>query len=91
MRSKSEVVGKATQVKVAMLKRVQQIQQLSSNIGLAKAGMAPDIKQDRLETMEVQVKSLSLKQERDGMVLASLRWALGITDDVDATNLELDL
>jgi len=90
MREQSEVVGKATQVKVAMLNRVEQIKQLSSNVGLAKAGMAPDIKQDRLETMEVQLKSLALKQERDGMVLASLRWVLGITEDVDASNLELD-
>ena len=91
MRERSEVVGKATQVKAAMLNRVEKIKQLSTNVGLAKAGMAPDIKQDRLDTMETEVKSLAIKQERDGMVLASLRWVLGITEDVDASSLELDL
>ncbi len=90
MRDKSEIVGKAAQVKVAMLSRVSQISELLSITAKARAGMAPDVKEDRLETIAIQIENLSKKQLNDGMVLASLRWVLGLTEDVDASNLQLD-
>lgn len=91
MRSEKEIIGKAANVKVAMRGRISRIEMLAANIGKAAAGLAPEIKEDRLETMKKELDVLSERQFVDAHLLATFRWALGITDDIDVTNLELNL
>ena len=91
MKDESKVIGKAVQLKSAMLRRAEQIEQLATTTGKAKAGLAPDVKRDRLDTMEIQLSNFAIKQEHDGIALATLRWVLSLTEDIDATNLQLEL
>lgn len=91
MIEESGIIGKAVQLKSAMLRRAEQIEQLAMTIGKAKAGLAPDVKKDRLDTMEIQLSNFAIKQEHDGIALATLRWVLSLTEDIDATNLQLEL
>jgi hypothetical protein len=90
MRNEKEVIGKAAELKIGLVSRGRQIMELSTLSARARAGLAPDIKPDRLETIEAQLGSLGFKQMRDSLCFATLRWALGITEDIDANKLELD-
>lgn len=90
MRDKKEVIGKAAELKLGLVSRGRQIMELSTLSSRARAGLASDIKPDRLETIEVQLNTLVAKQSRDSLYYATLRWALGITEDIDVNNLELD-
>lgn len=89
-RSESEIIQQAAVYKSALVRRAAKICELVQTISLAQAGLAPDVKPARLETMISQLDSLSGKQSQDTFIYATLRWVLGVTQEIDLTNLELD-
>lgn len=91
MRSDQEIIGRAALLKGAILSRRDNIMQKSEIIAKAMSGIAHDVKPDRLETLRVEVLSLSEKQERDSLMFATLRWVIGCTEDIEPHNLQLDL
>lgn len=90
MRSIEEIRGMAGAIKVKMLRRIPRINQCANTIGLAAAGMANDVKPDRLKTIKDELDNLAERQRSDGIAYAALRWALEITEDIEDDNLDLD-
>lgn len=89
-RSESEIIQQAAIYKSALVRRAAKIRELVQTIALAEAGLASDVKPARLETMRSQLDNLSGKQAYDSCIYAALRWVLGVKQDIDHTDLELD-
>jgi len=89
IRTEQEIFHQAAISSSALQRRAEKIKQLVQNIGLANAGLAPDIKPARLKTMNEQLESLVDKQSYEACIYAVLRWVLGVTSEIDPTNLEL--
>lgn len=90
MQSESEIIKAAGTYKHSLVRRAAKIRELASNIALAKAGLAPDIKPARLETMNTQLDRATGQQAYESCIYATLRWVLGVTPEIDHENLELD-
>lgn len=90
MRNEQEVVQRAGQLKASLVARAAKLSELFGVLGAYNAGLTTDIKPERAETMVAQAEKLSNRQAREGLMFAVLRWALGITDGIDDSNLELD-
>ena len=90
MRTQDEVVGKAGLLKQKLLNRGRTMEQTISALAKSRAGLIRKINDERQETMERDLRNLTRKQEIDAIKYATLRWALGVTDDIDPENLELD-
>tara|TARA_R110002096_G_scaffold51401_6_gene134412 strand:+ start:2829 stop:3101 length:273 start_codon:yes stop_codon:yes gene_type:complete len=88
--NREQVIGKAGTIKLGMQKRAVRIKDLAAQIGLASAGLSPDVKPERLQTMQMEFSNAAEKQSTDGIMLAVLRWVLGCTEGIDPSNLELD-
>lgn len=90
MREGIEILSAAAELKTKMVKRVQRLRMISANLADA-AGKMVDVGVERLETMENEFKILEQRQELDAQRYATLRWALGVTEEIDSNNLELSL
>jgi hypothetical protein len=82
--------NEAANRKIRLLNRGVKIRELAATIGLAKSGMAPDIKPQRLETIEQEFEVLTTRQLDEATVYATLRWVLDITEEIEPNNLGLD-
>jgi len=91
MRSREEVKKMAVFLKVSMIDRSQRIEQMSSTVGKKLSAVAGDVSDDRFKTMQIELKDAVSKQHAEGVMYATLRWALGIKDDIDASDLDLDV
>mgnify|MGYP006897107423 CR=1 FL=1 len=72
-----------------MVKRSDAITAKSAQAARVHSGIE-QMHPERLETLETEVHDAIVRQSRDGLMFATLRWALGITEDIDPDNLELD-
>jgi hypothetical protein len=91
MRSYEEVAGRAAASKVSIVTKQKVMLEMLDHMAKSDAGMCRKINHERYETMQTQVESLRAAIEYEMPILASMRWVLELTDDVDLTNLELDL
>ena len=89
MRDEHEVVRRAALLKIALAKRAVTIEQLHTNLGKYHAGTAPTLGPDRVETMEHSLQRAQDKQAREGLIYATLRWALAGSETIDETDLDL--
>ena len=89
MREEKELMGKATVLKVKLMNRARRIEELVSHMAKSRAGLLKAINPERLETMEMELDNASGNQHRDALMYATLRYALGFTDDIEPDNLAL--
>jgi hypothetical protein len=87
--TKRSVISEATSLKIALLKRAKQIKELYETISLSDCRYVT-INPDRLNTIYNQIDRLREQQKRDSIIFATLRWVLGITNEVEENNLELE-
>lgn len=90
MRDRKEIVGEATTLKNALVKRLKRMLMHAENMAKYDGCAAPDIKDDRLTTMNTEYEILAKRQILEAQRYATLRWVLGITEEIDPSNLELD-
>lgn len=84
------VVNRAAEIKAKINSRVKSIIENSDLIVKAKTGLNRDVTPERLMTLENVNEFLVDKQNDDIIIFATLRWVLGITEDIDVKNLDLD-
>lgn len=89
MREEKDIRILAAQLKVAMEGRAREILLHATVLANKDAGLA-DVGEDRANTMRDVLHKLRRRQHSDGMQLAVLRWVLGITEEVEPNNLELN-
>jgi len=90
MRERKDVLSVATNLKVRLINRGRRIEEFIAHIAKSGAGMVKKIHPDRLETMRVELDSAMLNQSRDVQQYATLRWILGVTEEIEPDNLELN-
>lgn len=90
MRSEYEVKHKAANLKVKMIARGERIIGLHDHIHRSDAKTVRQLNPERRKTMQEEIEHLSQLQTSDAYVYATLRWLLGVTEDIDHTNLELN-
>lgn len=90
MREKNEVIGKAALLVRKLQGRAQRIVQLGTALAQRDAGIFTDVGPDRADTMRRELVVLGQRQASEGIELATLRWVLGVTEDIDPDNLELE-
>ena len=90
MIDQKSIVGVAGNLKRKLVNRGNKIGELVSRIATARAGMGKRVNPERLNTIEEELEFAISKQSRDALVYATLRWVLGLTNDIDPEDLELD-
>lgn len=85
----SDIMHCAVNTKLKLQKRALKLTDLYGKIASAEAGMAPWIKEDRLETMRDEVEKAANKQVREGLIYATLRWVLGGAEEITENDLDL--
>ena len=89
MRREQELIAAAKRLKTKLLKRADHIRQVALTVANYDAYLAQEISPEAIETARGTLVTLGTKQHQDCMELAVLRWALGITEEVDMTDLGL--
>lgn len=89
MRKRDEILKAAVNAKRSLQRRRDRMAELHGALAAYDAGTRPDLQEDRVETMRTQVASAAAKQAREGLIYATLRWALG--GAVGITENDLDL
>lgn len=84
------IIARAAQLKFSLASRAKKIVELSQAIANSAAGFDRSMSEDRLRTAEMELNYLTGKQSNETQVYATLRWVLGITEDIDFKKLELD-
>lgn len=88
MRSESEVRNQAVNLKAKLAKREKDLLELNSKIAANQMGIGVLVKPQMLEHMKKQLEERAAHQWRDRQNYAALRWVLGITQDIDVSDLE---
>jgi len=90
VRSEEEVIGLAAQMKMKIIKRGGNIETNLNRIVRSESGLARKLHHEVKETLERDTKHLQSLQHDDSVILACLRWVLGIKNDIDWGDLDLD-
>lgn len=90
MKDKDSILSEAARLKISLLKRAKHMLELGEILNKYDAGLADDIKVQRYETMQSEYANLKSRQDDERKAYATLRWALGITREIETNKLELD-
>ena len=89
MRTEDELLHVAVNLKLKLQKRSSKLLRLHAAIALYDSGQTRDIKPQRVETMRDEIEKATDKQAREGLMYATLRWALGGAEDITENDLDL--
>lgn len=89
MKSEEQVRACGVAMKIAMQKRSLRIKNLSAELADYLANPVPG-KEAKIETLQSSIQTAQELQAREAYQFAVIRWVLGITPEIDPTNLELD-
>ena len=90
MRTEEEVVAIAAQLKVKLLNRGKQIEEMMTRQSKSDAGLSRKLHPEVYDTITKDLNHLSHKQMSNSLIYATLRWVLGVTEDIDTDNLGLN-
>lgn len=90
MRSEEELIAVAQQLKAKLLKRNTNLSAMIERKAKSAAGLIRRLHPEVEETLDRDIDNLQEYNVRDSVIYATLRWALGITEDIDYGNLELE-
>ena len=90
MRTEEEFVAVAQQLKAKLLNRGQNLENMIVRKSKSDAGMIKRLHPEVYETLDRDIGQLLELNTRDTVMYATLRWALGITEEIDFDNLELN-
>ena len=89
MRAEEELIAVAQQLKAKLIRRSANLERMISRKAKSQAGMINRLNSEVYETLEHDIKHLNELNIRDTVIYATLRWALGITEDIDYDKLQL--
>ena len=90
MRTEEELICVAGQLKVRLIKRATNMEEMISRQSKSDAGLIKRLNPEVYNTITTDLNQLKELNIRDSVIYATLRWALGVTENIDYDNLELD-
>lgn len=90
MKDRDSILSEAARLKISLLSRAKRMLAMGEIINKYDAGLTDDIKIQRYETMLSEYANLKARQDDERKAYATLRWALGITPEIDTSRLELE-
>lgn len=91
MRSQEEIVQVASLLAIRLQKRATRILESNRILTRKVLGIAPDVSDERAETLQDSLERAVANQQREALQYAALRWVLGATESIEADNLDLNV
>ena len=89
MLSEEQIAGVAAKLKFSLSSRARRLVEIHTVLAHYSAGIAPDIKPERAETMRSTLATLEARQAREGLIYATLRWVVGGANGINDQDLDL--
>ena len=89
LRSEDEVVNVASQMKAKLLRRAANIEEMVSRMARSDAGSIRRLHPEVYDTIKKDLEVLKDLNVRDSVIYATVRWVLGLSEDIDYNDLQL--
>jgi len=89
MIEESKIKAVAALTKVSLVKRAADICEKYTILARYRSGFNTEMSEERIDTITGEIEFQESKQKEEIVVLAVLRYCLGITEDIEPKNLDL--
>jgi hypothetical protein len=90
MRAEEELRAKAVNLNRSLVNRAKRLGEMHAELARYQSGLGGNVSEDRIETLKGQIDRADTRQARDGLTYATLRWVMGITEEIDDANLGIE-